>query len=92
MSFENEKPKEREVKVTCDECGEKFWIVEWMFLENITFGDPTVCPACSEQNTCRNQDCPYWDLNMEEGCGKPESPSDDWIYQYCEDQPSYKND
>lgn len=35
---------------------------------------------------CRNRRCPFWNPTAEENCEHPTSPSDDWIFIYCENQ------
>lgn len=38
---------ENEVELICSICGLKYWVPEWMFLEDLQFQDELVCPTCS---------------------------------------------
>lgn len=37
---------------------------------------------------CRNTECPFWEADADESCGKPTAPHEGWIKEFCDKQPS----
>ena len=35
---------------------------------------------------CENRECPFWNPNSEEHCGKPDPQTEEWIKKYCDVQ------